>query len=87
MFVLRLFQMTANQSDPGLNRGLLSNFWLLRSENHVKFKAECGMFMMKHVLVKDIFTNGLNIGLCSSRKMFMEWKQNEERKSSEQSCQ
>ena len=31
------------QNAPGLNRGLSSNFWWLRSANHVKFTEECMM--------------------------------------------
>ena len=33
--------MAGNQSAPGLNRGLSSNFWWLKSANHVKFTEEC----------------------------------------------
>ena len=55
--------MQANQSASGLNRGLLSNFWWLRSANHVKFTEECMMFMEKYVLGTKMFTNGLNMGL------------------------
>ena len=39
-------------STPGLNRGLLSNFYWLRSVNHVKFIKECVMRTKKHVSVK-----------------------------------
>ena len=34
------------------NRALSSNFWWLRSTNHVKFTEECVMNTEKHVLVK-----------------------------------
>ena len=50
-------------SAPGLNRGLPSNFCWLKSANHVKFIEECLMGVEKHVLVKKIFTDGLNMGL------------------------
>ena len=52
--------MVAHQSTPGLNRGLSSNFWWLRSISHVKFTEEGVMYMKKHVLVNKIFTNRLN---------------------------
>ena len=57
--------MMTNQSGSGLNRGLSSNFWWLRSVNHVKFTEECcdmdreACFSKK----KMVFTNGRNIGL------------------------
>ena len=37
------------ESAPTLNRGLSSDFWWLRSANHVKF-TECMMHMEEHVL-------------------------------------
>ena len=40
-YFLRLFKMAANQSAPGLNRGLSSNIWCLRSPNYEKFTEEC----------------------------------------------
>ena len=51
------------QSPPGLNRGLSSNFWWLRSAHHEKFTEECVMHTEKHVLVKRMFTNEQNMGL------------------------
>ena len=61
MFVLRLFKMAANQSTPDLKRDKLSNFWKLKSANHVKFTEECVMCMKKQVLLKKkMFTYGLN---------------------------
>ena len=63
MFVLRLFKMAANQSALSLNRGLSSTLWLLRSANHAKFIEECGMCIEKHVLVRKMFTNQLNMSL------------------------
>ena len=50
-----LFKMMANQSNSSLNRGLSSNFWQLKSANHMKFKEECGVGTEKHVLVKEFF--------------------------------
>ena len=47
------------QSSTGLNRGLSSNYWWLRSVNHVKFTEECILCIEKHVLIKKIFKNGL----------------------------
>ena len=41
--------MAANQSVPGLNRGLLTNFWCLENSNHVKFTEEGVMCIKKHV--------------------------------------
>ena len=50
--------MAANKK---VNRGLILNFWWLRSANHVKFTEEHVMSTEKHVLVKKVFTNGLNM--------------------------
>ena len=61
IFVLRLFKMVTNQT--GSNRGLLSNFWSLKSTNHKKFTEECEMCMEKHVLIKKMFANGPNMDL------------------------
>ena len=55
--------MATNQSTSGLNRVLPSNFWWLRSANHVKFTENCVISTYMYVLVKKMFTNGLNIGL------------------------
>ena len=54
--------MAANQSTPGLNRGLSSNFWQQRCSNHVKFTEEYVMCMewRSMFLVKKMLTNGLN---------------------------
>ena len=47
-----------------VTRGLSWNYWWLRDTNHVKFTGEWVMFLEKHTLVKkNIFTNGLNMGL------------------------
>ena len=43
----------ANQTS-GLNIGLSSKFWLLRSANDAKFTEECVMCMVKYFLVKNI---------------------------------
>ena len=43
-----------------MNRGLSSNFGWQRNVNHVKFTEKCGIHMEKHILVKKMFTNGLN---------------------------
>ena len=40
-----------------------SNFWRLRSSNHVKFILECVMFWKKYVLVEEMFTDRLNMSL------------------------
>ena len=50
-------------SAPSLNRSLSRNFWWLKSANHVKFPDEYVMCMKKNVLVKNMFTNGLNMCL------------------------
>ena len=69
IFVLKLFKMGANQTDSlGLERGLPSKFWWLTSANHANFIEECVMCTEKHVLVKIVFTNKLNMGLPSERK-------------------
>ena len=62
IFVLELFKWAANQSVPDLNRGLSFNFWQLRSTNHEKF-TECELYTEKQVLVKKMFSRGLNIDL------------------------
>ena len=51
------------QSAPSLNRGLSSKFWWLRITNHIQFTDEHVMSKEKHVLIKKIFTNKLNMGL------------------------
>ena len=53
-FVLKLFKMTANQSNLDLNRGLSPSFCGLRSANDVKFSELCMMWLKKQVLVKRI---------------------------------
>ena len=63
IFVLRLFKIVTNQSAPCLNRGLSSNFVLLRSANNVKFIVECIICIENHVLVKKIFKNELKKSL------------------------
>ena len=56
----------ANQSVPGLNRGLSSDFRWLRSANHVKLTKECMMCTEKYILVnKKMSTNREGIGLPS----------------------
>ena len=52
LFSVYLKWSQAKKSTPGLNRGLSSNFWWLRSANHVKFMGGWVMYMEKHVLVK-----------------------------------
>ena len=52
--------LAIKQKVPGLCRGLSSNFWLLRSTNHVKIAEECMMCTEKHIFVKKIFTNLLS---------------------------
>ena len=48
----RLFVLVANQYAPGLNRGLSSNIWLLRSAKNVKFTEKSVKCMEKHVFVE-----------------------------------
>ena len=55
--------MAANQSAPGLNRGLSSNFWWLSSAEHGKFTEQCRIYTGKHVSIKKGFTNRRNINL------------------------
>ena len=43
--------MVANQSVPGLNRGLSLNFSWQTSENNVKYSDEYVLCMENHVLV------------------------------------
>ena len=52
IFVLKLFKILTNQCAPDLNRDLSSNFWWLRSANHMKFIEEYVMWLEKHALVK-----------------------------------
>ena len=40
------------KSPPGLNRGLSSDLWSLRSPNHKKFTKEWVMYTEKQFLVK-----------------------------------
>ena len=47
--------MEANQSAPGFNRGLTSDFWWLRSAKYVKFIEEHVMYTKKDILVKNVF--------------------------------
>ena len=63
IFLLRLFKIAENQSAPGLNRDLSRNFLWLRSANHVKFTDEWMIYKEKLVLIKNMFTNGLNMSL------------------------
>ena len=46
------------QNVSGLQRGLLSNFWWLKSVNQVKFSEECVMGTEKNVLVKKCLQMG-----------------------------
>ena len=62
-FVSMLFKIDANQRSPDLNRGVSSNLCCLRISNHVKFIQECVMYMQKHVFIKRMLTNDLNMGL------------------------
>ena len=48
-------QNAVNQSAPGLNRGLSSNLWCLRSTNHVKFLQKNVMYTQEPVLVKNVY--------------------------------
>ena len=59
--------MKENQSALELNRGLSSNFWWLRSANHVKFTEECVKCMEKYVLGKKMFTTRLKLGFAIMR--------------------
>ena len=54
------------QNAPGLNRGLPSNFWWLRSVNHMKSLEECVMYTENPILVQRIFTNRLNMRLAQA---------------------
>ena len=47
--------MAANQNAQSLNRGLSSNFWWLRSANHVKCTEEGVMCTEKNILVKNVY--------------------------------
>ena len=51
------------QNSGNLNRILSSDFWWLRSANHVKFIEEFVMCIGKQVLVRKFFTKGLNVSL------------------------
>ena len=46
------------QSASGINRGLSSHFWWLRSENNMKLTKKFLMCTERHVLVKTMFLNG-----------------------------
>ena len=45
------------QSATDLNRGLTSEFWWLKSANHMKCTQECVMCRLKHVWVKEMSAN------------------------------
>ena len=51
------------QNDGILNRGLSSNIWWPRSANDIIFTEQCTVHTKKHILLKKLFTNGVNIGL------------------------
>ena len=54
------------QNGSKLNRVLQTSTEVCRQilgANHIKFSKECVMYMEKHVLVKNLITNGLNMGL------------------------
>ena len=51
--------MVANHTVlQGLNRGLSSNSWWLRSAKYLKFTEECVILREKHVLVKKYVQMG-----------------------------
>ena len=65
---LEFFSMNANakwwqikRNTPKLNRDLLSNFWRLRSENHLEFSEK----------MYDVY------GRTRFRKIFLKWYKNE----------
>ena len=51
IFVLCSKWRQIKKSAPGLSRGLSSNFWWLRIEQHERFIDECGMSTEKYDLV------------------------------------
>ena len=51
--------MMANQSAPGLNRGLPSNLWGPKLQI-MKFTEECVICMEMHVLIKQMFRLNLS---------------------------
>ena len=55
IFILTLSKMLINQCAPGLNIGLSSNLWWLRSANHVNITKECVTHKEKHTLIKRFF--------------------------------
>ena len=61
--------MATNQSAPSLNRALSSNFWWLRSTNHVTFTEE-------YVMCMEIHTNVYkqNKHVFELKRWSMKWK-------------
>ena len=59
--------MVVKQIASGLNRGLSTNFWCLRSANHVKFTKQCVICMEKHVLVKKKVYSWVKYGFATMR--------------------
>ena len=65
------------QSAPGLNRGLLTNFWRLKSANYVKFTELYVMCTKRHVLAKNnVFSKWVKNWICHKfeSKRFVESK-------------
>ena len=65
MFVFEAIQNGGklNSVFSDLKRNLSSNLYGLKSANHMKFSEECVMCIEKHVSIKKIFTNELNMNL------------------------
>ena len=56
--------MVTNQTECSrLEQCSVIKFWGIRCANHMKFIEKCVMCSEKHVLVKKMFTNKLNISL------------------------
>ena len=61
---MHCLELVYNKSENSrLEQKSIIIFWWLRNANSVKFTKEYVMRMEKQILLKTMFTNGLNMGL------------------------
>ena len=73
LFCNHLKSWPIKQNAPGLNRGLSSNFYWLRSANHMKFPEEC-VICIEACFSQKMFTNRIIMDLPGSKRQSMKWK-------------
>ena len=66
---------------PGSNRSLTTNYWYLKSVNHVKLTEECVMYIEKHILVnRNVYKWAKHVFFfphkLTSKRQSMNWKPN-----------